>query len=583
MMSTINWIRKVIKEKSKILFTEPAFYLYAFAVLIYLPYFLPNLSDISPWDETYYLLSGKSLIGGVLPSFSGSPMSSVFYALCYLPFRASPYWLVQTDSLGRFLLFSGVFLGFWQVGKALKPYFNPMILFGFLLLSPALVSIYEYPADPLFITFSALAFSQAVRFIATWQLKHLSWASFWLGIGMLTRGDALVIFLALVVFMVLIGLKKRAWWRVALAGIIPFIALTGGYILLRGVMTGDFATGMGPYSYAVFEQGQEVDLQGGTQRFAGPTESYYVARQLFGTPEENNYSLVNAILRNPEAYLRRVKAALTWIPGVFLSAHYRRYAPLLVLFVLRGLLEYFRKKVPLALLHLIWFLPFAAAIARTLIRPGYFYMFMFVTFALAAMGLKAMLDGLREGWERWVWAVLFTAILALAYYRGEIGVAFAMLIYLSWLVFSLLLEKRKESYPNWQTMAMLLLLAAGFMLKVDYQIYAPRVLGEDYRERASLELRSLTEPGEYVLTGTPSVVLMADRTVANFSSGDIPEFESSGAFIDWMTVQGFSAVYLDQEAPPVLWDLVFDQEGQALTLVWADEDNGAYIFLLEAN
>ena len=59
---------------------------------------------------------------------------------------------------------------------------------------------------------------------------------------------------------------------------------------------------------------------------------------------------------------------LTWIPGVFLSAHYRRYAPLLVLLVLRGLLEYFRKKKPLlALLHLLWFLPFGAVIARTLV------------------------------------------------------------------------------------------------------------------------------------------------------------------------------------------------------------------------
>ena len=76
---------------------------------------------------------------------------------------------------------------------------------------------------------------------------------------------------------------------------------------------------------------------------------------------------------------------------------------------------------------------------------------------------------------------------------------------------------------------------------------------------------------------------MADRKVANFSSGDIPEFDSSTMFIEWMAVQDFTAIYLDREAPSVLWDLVFDQEGQALTLVWSDEDDGAYIFLLEAN
>ena len=155
-----------------------------------------------------------------------------------------------------------------------------------------------------------------------------------------------------------------------------------------------------------------------------------------------------------------------------------------------------------------------------------------------------------------------------------------MFVYLFWLILSVLFTKQEEKYPNWKSMAMLLLLVAGFMLKADYRIYSPRVLGEDYRERASLELRAVTEPDSFVLTGTSSVVLMADREVANFSSSDIPEFESSDDFIDWMTVQGFSTVYLDQEAPLILWDLVFDQEGKALSLVWSDDVNEAYIFVI---
>lgn len=570
------------KQGLKTLATSPAFYLYLLAIAIYLPYFLPNLSDIAPWDETYYLLSGKNLLNGQIPAFSGSPVTAIFYALCYLPFKYSPFWLVHTNSLGRFLLFSGVFLGFWQVGKALKAYFHPLILWGFLFLSPALVNIFEYPADPLFIAFSAFAFSQAIRFVETWRLKHLAWASFWLGIGMLTRGDALFIFAALAILMVVVGFKKRpSWWRVALAIIVPFVAVTGGYILVRGAITGDFATGMGPYSYAVFEQGQEVDLPGGEQRFAGPTESYYVARDLFGTPEENDYSMLNAIRRNPEAYLRRVKAVLRWIPDVFLSAHYRRYAPLIVLLAIRGLVELIRKKkLTLALVHLIWFLPFGAVIARTLVRPGYFYMFLFVTFSLAAMGLQALLEGLKKGREGLVWGVAFLGVLILAFILDEVGIQFAMLIYLSWLVLSWLLARQKDKFPSWQSMAMLLLLAAGFMLKADYLTYEPRVLGEDYREAASLVLREVTEPDSAVLTGTPSVVIMSEREVANFSSGDIPEFESSEDFIQWMSVQGFEAIYLDREAPSLLWNLTFDQVGKALTQVWASEDENAYIFLL---
>ena len=124
---------KQIWERGKQCFlnilTSPSFYIYLFSVLLYLPYFLPNLSDITPWDETYYLLSGKELINGVIPSFSGSPMTAIFYAICYLPFRSSSFWLVQMDSLGRFLLFSGRISGFlagWESAQVLPQSDDPL-------------------------------------------------------------------------------------------------------------------------------------------------------------------------------------------------------------------------------------------------------------------------------------------------------------------------------------------------------------------------------------------------------------------------------------------------------------------------
>jgi len=569
------------KEGMYVLVKSPAFYVYLLAVAVYLPYFLPNLSEIAPWDETYYLLSGKNLIAGQIPALGGSPMSAIFYALCYLPFRNSPYWLVHANSLGRFLLFSGLFLGIWQVGKALKKYFNPLILFGFLFLSPILTQTYEYPADALFITISALAFSHAVRFLETKQCKHLVWASFCLGAGMLTRGDALFISLPFFILMVVASWKQYKWWRLIITAVLPFLAVTVGYLLVRGLITGDFNTGMAEYSYTVFEQGQEADLPGGDQRFGNPTESYYIARERFGTPEENDYSVFKAIMRNPPAYLSRVKGVLSWVPGLYLNAYYRRYTPLITLLAVRGLIALLRKKKnSLAILHLIWILPIGAGILRTLYRQAYFQMFLFVIFSLAALGLKALLDNLRKGWEVLAWAGALIGMLVLASLKGEAGIQFAMMVYLGWLVLSLLLAKKARELPNWQSMAMLLLLAVGFMLKVDYLIYEPRVLGEDYREQASLVLREVTDPNSQVLTGTPSVVFMAEREVANISAADIPEFESSDEFIQWMAVQDFEAIYLDREAPGFFWDLIFEQVGKALTQVWASDDGEAYIFLL---
>jgi len=572
-----QFTRKVIK-----FINHPALWVYVLAVLVYLPWFFPNLSDIGSWDETYYILKGKYLLEGELPTLGYSPITIFFYAVLHLFYPKTPFWLIHVDSLGRFFLFSFFFLGAWQVGKALNKYVNPLIPFSFLFLSPLLVGHFGYPSDPLFILFSAVAFAQAVRFVENRRLKHLWWASFWLGLGMLTRGDALIIFPILSFFVVIISLKQHKWWRVFLAIVIPFLALSLGYVLIYGLVTGEFDVGIAERSYTAFEQGQEVDLLAGPSRFADPTESIYVARDLFGTPEENDYSVVNAIERNPQAYLSRLKAVVKQLPNLFLNAYYRRYTVLITLLALRGLLALLqRKRFALIFLHLIWIVPIVAGIARTLVRIGYFHMSFFVVFSLAAMGLKALLDKLKKGWEGLLWAGLFIAVMIWAFFSDEAGIQFAMMIYLGWLLFAFLLSKRSKQYPNWQAMAMLLLLAVGFMLKADFLIYHPRVLGEENREKASLILREITAPEDYVLTGTPSVVIMAERQVANFSSTDIPDFDSSEDFIDWMLVQDFQVVYLDGEAPPYFWNLIAQQDGRALTEVWASEDGEAYIYLMD--
>jgi len=574
---------KNLKKKLLNLINSPAFYIYLFAVVIYLPWFLPNLSEISPWDETYYLMSGKRLFSGEMPSLAYGPLMGVFYAICYLPFKSSPYWLVHVNSLGRFLLFSLLFLGAWQVGKALKKFFHPIIIYGFLFLTPFIAQNFEYPSDLLFAAVSAIAFAQAIRFLETKRIKYVWWASFWLGMGMLTRGDALILILVFSIFILIVGFKHCKWWRLILAVLVPFMAFTAGYVLLRGAVTGDFNTEMAERSYTAFEQGQEVDMpSGGDQRFAAPTESYYVARELFGTPEENEYSVFKAIANNTQAYLDRLKAVVKGLPGLYLTAYYRRYAVLITLLAVRGLIELLRKKrLDMAALHLIWFTPIIAGIARTLVRVGYFRLFYFALFSLAIIGLKALLDGLKKGWEGIIWAVVFAAFLVYAFRTDELGVQLAMTVFISWLAFSFLLARKKAKVPNWQSIALLLLLAAGFMLKGDFQIYEPRILGEDFREEASLILRDVTESGDYILTGTPSVVFMAEREVANFSGADIPKFDSSDTFIDWMAAQDFTAIYLDGEAPSELWKLSLDQVGKALTQVYASEGGEAYIYLLD--
>ena len=204
---------QAIRQGLTALVKSPVFYIYLVAVVIYLPWFLPNLSEIAPWDETYYIISGRNILDGQLPDLAYGPLLSLFYMINSLPFLNSPFWLIHTNSLGRFLLFSLLFVGTWQVARVFKDRYWPVVLFGFLFVSPFLTQNFEYPADLLFAALSAAALAQAVQFLQSKKISHVWWASFWLGLGMLTRGDALIIFLALSVVVVWAGFKHQPWWR----------------------------------------------------------------------------------------------------------------------------------------------------------------------------------------------------------------------------------------------------------------------------------------------------------------------------------------------------------------------------------
>jgi hypothetical protein len=70
--------------------------------------------------------------------------------------------------------------------------------------------------------------------------------------------------------------------------------------------------------------------------------------------------------------------------------------------------------------------------------------------------------------------------------------------------------------------------------------------------------------------------------VANFCGADIPDFESSEAFIEWMQAQNFDAIFLDRASPSILAELVFEQRGAALNQVYASEGGEAYVLLLNS-
>jgi hypothetical protein len=94
---------------------------------------------------------------------------------------------------------------------------------------------------------------------------------------------------------------------------------------------------MADYSYTTFEQGHGLAFRG-----------YYdqhEAHQVFGTREENHYSVMNAILRNPTAYLQRIPRLGALLPSSAVDVYGGGIGILFFLLAARGTIDIIRKNI----------------------------------------------------------------------------------------------------------------------------------------------------------------------------------------------------------------------------------------------
>ena len=133
------------------------FVLYISSLLLAWGKIVLNLNEINPWDEAAYISNGYwALSKGWLPALGGNPLAVLFYALTYLPFQKSPFWLVFSGSLGRFVHFSMLWLSTYLVAKRLRSFAPPAIMLGIIFAMPMFLGMIRFPSDPIFASLAAL-------------------------------------------------------------------------------------------------------------------------------------------------------------------------------------------------------------------------------------------------------------------------------------------------------------------------------------------------------------------------------------------------------------------------------------------
>jgi hypothetical protein len=536
------------------------------------PVFFPSLQQIGGWDESVYINEGRDLVReGTWPRLSHNPAVALFYALTYLPVQSSPYWLVHSCSIGRFLLFGLLWWASFLVAHRLKGLASPWIMIALVAMSPALSGLLNNGSNALFAAMSGFALWHMLGFHETRQSRHLWLCSTFVGLAALSRNEGPVLFMTFFGLSLLMCLRSWTATRTLTAGLsaiaLPYVVLVGGFVAVQGLRTGDYSTGVAHRSYITFEQGHGMAFADSY----GPLEPYVEgqndAPKLFGTGEENGYSVLRAIRRNPSAYAARIprlaKSALKYAVSMY-GWHFAFFCFVLAA---RGAFELIRTRSYVQLSLLVLWPAYAILYVLLCFQAAHLLIPFLSVFSLAAFGVTGILANLDDRTERRIWSIgllSLSLVGAIAYGSPNDLLAAPIVLLLGlWLIWivsdSQGAQRRSVAVPAMVFLALALVVRLGIVHT------EARVLGTTPAERATMYLRSRLPPGTAVAAYSPGAVWTADMVhvpILNARGWHSPEDVWT-----WMSRENVKAIYVNYELrtfEPVAWSAIQKQIGHGL-------------------
>jgi hypothetical protein len=523
----------------------------------------PPFYQINPADEAQYIFAGRAVMNGIseqhsfLPFFYLGPLIAGLTAVCYAPFHTNPSWFIIAEWESHVILVCLLWTSSYLIAREFRSIVHPAVVMGLLIISPVIPTLLQNTSDALFAAMSGFAFWLFLRFAASRSLWTLAGASAFVGLSALTRSDGLVLFWVFLALAVGISIKRQSAKLAAglHAGAVaagPFCLLVLGYLIAFGIVTGFWGSGTEWRTYFAFEQAEGFTYNPSAQ---GLIDGPLLARALYGTPDENHYSVVSAIMHNPQAFERRLLA----LPVVFLFILYLTYggafAVLQFALAIFGLIELVRTRRLLLALVLVLWPAYLLAYIPVFARGGYLLTAYFCVDVLAAVGFLATIRAAQAAW--------------VSMYRTR----------------RVLLGQRTTALMG--AGSALVLVGAGLLTRGPFPEPRLPVLGLSGEEQASLYMTQHFERSTLVAAFLPAVPWTAKMTwqplVWDVSAGDGPTTGRFGALTvenaadldQWIARTGVKAFYLDhslKQYQPKMYATVESAIGHGLDLVFATQD-----------
>jgi hypothetical protein len=570
----VDAIQSAVRSASERRPLVMALIVFVVSIAMVLPVFFPALQQIGGWDESVYINEGRDLVReGTWPRLSHNPAVALFYALTYLPVQSSPYWLVHSCSIGRFLLFGLLWWASFLVAHRLKGLTSPWIMVVLVAMSPALSGLLNNGSNALFAAMSGFALWQILAFHETRQIRHLWLCSTFVGVAALSRNEGSVLFLTFVGLSLLMCSRSWTLKKTLTAGLgaiaVPYVVLVVGFVAAQGLRTGDYSTGVAQRSYITFEQGHGMAFADSYGTLQAYVEGQNDAPRLFGTAEENGHSVLRAIRRNPSAYAARIprlaKSALTYMVSMY-GWHFAFFCFVLAA---RGAFELIRTRSYMQLSILVLWPAYAALYVLLCFQAAHLLIPFISVFSLAAFGVTAILGNLDSRTERRMWSVGLLALFlagAAAYGRPNDLLAAPIVLLLGlWLTW--IASDYSRAGRRSVAIPAMVFLALALVVRFGIVHTEARVLGTTPAERATTYLRSQFPAGTRVAAYSPGAIWTANMVhvaILNARSWQSPEDVRA-----WMSRENVKAIYVNYELrtfEPIAWSAIQKQLGDGLEI-----------------
>lgn len=572
-----------MKNRIASLTASPVFILYLTNLLLVHPIFLPEMHDLGLWDEAAFISTGRIAFSSGLPAFSANPLMYLLFGIPYLFVARSPFWMVHLASIVRFLSFTLIWWGTYLVASRLRRHAHPLVVMGMFLVLPFSLGFLTFPSDPVFAGFAALSLWALLGYFEKEEHRDLVWASIFMSLAAFARNDGLVLFVILLALAAMLSWRKPRFVRAMTAVAVPFVVMVFGYVGLRGLITGDFALGTVERTYENFESGHEVLLTS-DEGIGGTIEARLEARQVYGTPEENHYSVFRAIMNAPDVYWQRLRIVLLDLPFRLLDIYGKQFASVLFLLALWGIYDLWSKRAyKLLTIMILWPAHLVTGAVITIFRTGHLMFPFYVLLALAAIGLTSLVENWHKAGTRSLWTLVLGVLTLYGMLDNKLAITYNATLVLAafWIGYWLRQWKAKQEQDA-LVVGWMVLLVAGVVLRGGFPGFKIRTLGDDPREQAVLALYEHLDEGDVVAAREPGLVLAAEMTPLTLASTSVPLDLPPDEFMGWLRDQGVVAVYADHifASSPAIWEKIQPHIGTQLERVFIADGGDIQLLML---